>query len=329
MENARFNRLTLEDGLSQSSVNCIVQDNQGFLWFGTQDGLNRYDGYEFKTFHHDDRDPGSISNNFVWALHVDRNGLLWIGTEGGGLSLLLPGFPQSPLGQDRDGDDQPDEQDERTEGVHQDDHADGHDHARQGRYAVPGTEPEPDREQILFRFHRYGKGCQDRVDQKVHGGGGYQGYRVTGSLTDRVTDQPDISQSCKGSGQRYHSQVERGPDGERPSPGPEHRSDYADQGDQRRRQRVQHDQGGEDEQVESGHLDLQGAYPHRAHPQGRVDSNCTTDQNGCCQKQDPGRAPDIIISSHDRSGVRVRLFATRCIARGMPAFPTKRTATDI
>ena len=90
IENARFNRLTLEDGLSQSSVNCIVQDHQGFLWFGTQDGLNRYDGYEFRTFHHDDQVPGSISNNFVWALHVDKSGALWVGTEGGGLDRWNP-----------------------------------------------------------------------------------------------------------------------------------------------------------------------------------------------------------------------------------------------
>ncbi len=90
IESARFTRLSLEDGLSQSSVNCIVQDHQGFLWFGTQDGLNRYDGYEFKTFHHDDQESGSLSNNFIWALHVDKSGVLWVGTEGGGLNRWNP-----------------------------------------------------------------------------------------------------------------------------------------------------------------------------------------------------------------------------------------------
>ncbi len=90
LESAKFNRLSLEDGLSQSSVNCIVQDQQGFLWFGTQDGLNRYDGYQFTTFQHDDQAPGSIANNFIWALHVDRNGVLWVGTEGGGLDRWNP-----------------------------------------------------------------------------------------------------------------------------------------------------------------------------------------------------------------------------------------------
>ncbi len=56
-----FERLSLEQGLSQSHVNCILQDRHGFLWLGTQDGLNRYDGYRFQVFKHDSRDPGSAS----------------------------------------------------------------------------------------------------------------------------------------------------------------------------------------------------------------------------------------------------------------------------
>ncbi len=79
----RFDRLSLEHGLSQASVYSIVQDHQGFLWFGTEDGLNRYDGYQFKVFRHNPDDPHSISNNFINTLMIDSVGTLWIGTDVG------------------------------------------------------------------------------------------------------------------------------------------------------------------------------------------------------------------------------------------------------
>ncbi len=85
----RFDRIGLEDGLSQSTVNAIVQDAQGFMWFGTQDGLNRYDGYSIKVFKHDPNDPNSISDNTVWSLMCDSRGDLWIGTERGGLNRYV------------------------------------------------------------------------------------------------------------------------------------------------------------------------------------------------------------------------------------------------
>lgn len=78
----RFQHITLEQGLSQSSVLCSVQDAQGFLWFGTYDGLNRYDGYEFKVY----RDGDGLSGNVVRSLLVDKDGVLWVGTTGGGLN---------------------------------------------------------------------------------------------------------------------------------------------------------------------------------------------------------------------------------------------------
>lgn len=81
----RFNHLSQEDGLAQGSVNCMLQDHAGFMWFGTQDGLNRYDGYSFETFKNDPTDPSTLSHNFVWAVHMDRQGTIWVGTEGGGL----------------------------------------------------------------------------------------------------------------------------------------------------------------------------------------------------------------------------------------------------
>ncbi len=79
----RFNRLGPADGLSQSVVTCLLQDEQGFLWIGTQDGLNRYDGYTFHIFRPDPNDPTSISDNWINALFQDRQGYLWIGTNEG------------------------------------------------------------------------------------------------------------------------------------------------------------------------------------------------------------------------------------------------------
>jgi diguanylate cyclase (GGDEF)-like protein len=105
--NLRFERLSLEQGLSQSHVNCILQDRHGFLWLGTQDGLNRYDGYRFRVFKHDAREPGSLASNTVWALFEDKDGALWVGTDGAGLSRLdrktseftrYPARPNDPRG---------------------------------------------------------------------------------------------------------------------------------------------------------------------------------------------------------------------------------------
>lgn len=84
----KFKHITIEDGLSQSVVNCILQDRRGFLWFGTQDGLNVYDGYEFTIYRNDPQDLSSLSDNFVQCLYEDLNGNLWIGTLGGGLNLF-------------------------------------------------------------------------------------------------------------------------------------------------------------------------------------------------------------------------------------------------
>jgi len=83
----RFERLTVDDGLSQSSVNAIFKDSRGFLWIGTQDGLNRYDGYSFTVYKNRQRDTTSLSNNWIWKIFEDSRGRLWLGTFGGGLNL--------------------------------------------------------------------------------------------------------------------------------------------------------------------------------------------------------------------------------------------------
>ncbi len=85
--NIQFSRLSAADGLSQSSVNAIAQDQEGYLWIATQEGLNRFDGYQLTVFQHDDRQADSLPHNWVWDIHVDRSGGLWVGTDGGGLGL--------------------------------------------------------------------------------------------------------------------------------------------------------------------------------------------------------------------------------------------------
>jgi len=85
-----FNHLTVDDGLSQSSVTCIFQDSKGFMWFGTQDGLNRYDGYNFKTFKNSPSDSTSLNNNFIFSIYEDQDQILYIETQGGTLHRYYP-----------------------------------------------------------------------------------------------------------------------------------------------------------------------------------------------------------------------------------------------
>ena len=80
-----FDRLTVEDGLSHSWVWSVYQDSLGFLWFGTPDGLNRYDGYSFRVYENDPADPDSLSHNVIMTIFEGPEGYLWIGTRGGGL----------------------------------------------------------------------------------------------------------------------------------------------------------------------------------------------------------------------------------------------------
>jgi diguanylate cyclase (GGDEF)-like protein len=77
-------RYSLEEGLSQQAVNTIVQDSEGFMWFGTEDGLNRFDGYEFRQLRHDRGDNETLPNGWISSLVASEDGL-WIATDGSGV----------------------------------------------------------------------------------------------------------------------------------------------------------------------------------------------------------------------------------------------------
>ncbi len=89
-----FDRLSLDEGLSQVTVEAILQDSRGFMWFGTGDGLNKYDGYNFTVYKYDVEDPNSLGANYIQVIREDSQGLLWIGTDGGGLSKFDPATEQ-------------------------------------------------------------------------------------------------------------------------------------------------------------------------------------------------------------------------------------------
>ncbi|MES2731985.1 MAG: two-component regulator propeller domain-containing protein [Bacteroidota bacterium] len=78
-----FEQLSTKEGLSHSVVTCTLQDREGFMWIGTQDGLNRFDGYSFLLFEHDASDKNSLSNNNITCLYEDREGNIWVGTSDG------------------------------------------------------------------------------------------------------------------------------------------------------------------------------------------------------------------------------------------------------
>ena len=82
----RFDHLTLDDGLSQSAVVSIWQDSAGFMWFGTENGLNRYNGYEFDHFKQERGNPDALRNDFIYDIGETADGALWIATNGGGLA---------------------------------------------------------------------------------------------------------------------------------------------------------------------------------------------------------------------------------------------------
>jgi ligand-binding sensor domain-containing protein len=82
-EQIRFKRLSIEDGLSQSTVRTILNDREGYMWFGTRDGLNRYDGNKITIFRHNPKIPTSISSSDINYIYEDQTGNLWICTTEG------------------------------------------------------------------------------------------------------------------------------------------------------------------------------------------------------------------------------------------------------
>lgn len=78
-----FSSYSVNDGLSQSVVNCVYQDSKGYIWIGTQNGLNKFNGYNFKKYIHSPVDTLSISDNWIFKIVEDRDSNLWIGTKGG------------------------------------------------------------------------------------------------------------------------------------------------------------------------------------------------------------------------------------------------------
>ena len=83
IDDIQFERISIESGLSQSSILCICQDSKNFIWFGTYEGLNRYDGYNFKVYKSEPENPHSLSHNTIESILEDHLGVLWIGTEEG------------------------------------------------------------------------------------------------------------------------------------------------------------------------------------------------------------------------------------------------------
>ncbi len=85
-QSSKFENISIQHGLSHNTVHSIIQDGKGFIWFATEDGLNRYDGYNFKIFRNARTDSTSLSDNFVWTLFEDSQGNIWVGTNNGGLN---------------------------------------------------------------------------------------------------------------------------------------------------------------------------------------------------------------------------------------------------
>ena len=87
-----FENLTIDNGLSQATAEAIIQDSDGYVWIGTNDGLNRYNGSEIKVFDSNDGDENSIISNYITALAEDKNKNLWVGTDEGLSKINLSNY---------------------------------------------------------------------------------------------------------------------------------------------------------------------------------------------------------------------------------------------
>ena len=82
-KNSVFKRITVDDGLSQTTAQYLFQDSKGYMWIGTGDGLNKYNGHEFEVYRYRDGSNKSISSNYISAINEDEEGNIWVGTESG------------------------------------------------------------------------------------------------------------------------------------------------------------------------------------------------------------------------------------------------------
>jgi len=78
-----FDHYRVSDGLSQSEILCIFQDSEGYMWLGSQNGLNKFDGYDFENYFNDPTDSTTLSNNWIFGISEDQDGHIWVGTKGG------------------------------------------------------------------------------------------------------------------------------------------------------------------------------------------------------------------------------------------------------
>ncbi len=94
-----FNNISIKEGLSNSNVKCIIQDYNGFMWFGTENGLNKFDGLEITTYKHNPTDSSSLIGNQIFSLFEDHNKILWIGTTLGLCTYnnVSDNYKQNPL----------------------------------------------------------------------------------------------------------------------------------------------------------------------------------------------------------------------------------------
>ncbi|MGA7537996.1 MAG: two-component regulator propeller domain-containing protein [Steroidobacteraceae bacterium] len=85
-----FEHLTMRDGLSQSTVNCIFQDSRGYIWLGTENGLDRYDGYSVREYRRERGNPHALASDYIWQIAEDQQGNLWVATDDGGVARWSP-----------------------------------------------------------------------------------------------------------------------------------------------------------------------------------------------------------------------------------------------
>lgn len=85
-----FDHLTMREGLSQSTVNCVFQDSRGFIWLGTESGLDRYDGYSVHAYNRQRGNPHALASDYIWRIAEDRSGHLWLATDDGGVARWSP-----------------------------------------------------------------------------------------------------------------------------------------------------------------------------------------------------------------------------------------------